>query len=396
MLIRGGHDVISKRILFVGSLLAFMALVLPAAQADTLSQTKQHLAELQKEAAQTQKSIANSKAEASTLQTQIQKDQATLATVSRAINTNRTQLRQLSEKLAELSAQITQNETKLNADETKLKSVIRTQYEDGTVPYLDVIFNATSWSDFVSRLEMLSRISDAEHKLLVETQAVEKQLKSDQAAQTQSYAAVQEKSKQLESLQQQYQALEKQQQLSLAKTNVLIETQSKQRNLLESQITLTQSQIRAIEQATLEAEAKMNSQGYVSQARQGLKSVNTNALIQYAEQFMGLPYIWGGTTPNPGFDCSGFTQYVYAHFGIYMGRVTWDQFAEGVPVSRDQLQPGDLVFFSTYAQGASHVGIYIGNDEMIDSEDAGLIITPIFSNSYWAPRYIGARDFIKH
>ena len=113
-------------------------------------------------------------------------------------------------------------------------------------------------------------------------------------------------------------------------------------------------------------------------------------MISYAENFIGTPYVWGGTTPSPGFDCSGFTQYVFDHLGINLERTSQEQYLEGTPVAENNLEPGDLVFFSTYTYGASHVGIYIGSGLMVDSEVSGVIIDNI-TNSYWAPRYLGAR-----
>ncbi|WP_242873044.1 C40 family peptidase [Clostridium magnum] len=81
----------------------------------------------------------------------------------------------------------------------------------------------------------------------------------------------------------------------------------------------------------------------------------------------------GGTSPSTGFDCSGFTQYIYKHFGISIGRTTYDQINDGVAVSRDQLEPGDLVF---YGKGGNptHMGIYIGNGAYIHSPRTGDVI----------------------
>ena len=80
--------------------------------------------------------------------------------------------------------------------------------------------------------------------------------------------------------------------------------------------------------------------------------------------------MWGGTSPS-GFDCSGFTQYVFAHFGVNLPRVSEDQQNVGTLVSRDNLQPGDLVFFGTPAH---HVGIYVGNGNMINAPHTGAVI----------------------
>lgn len=98
----------------------------------------------------------------------------------------------------------------------------------------------------------------------------------------------------------------------------------------------------------------------------------------------------GGTTPSPGFDCSGYVQYVYRNFGISLSRTSEQQFQNGVPVSQGNLRPGDLVFFHTYSSGASHVGIYVGNNTMINSSSGGVSYDDM-TDSYWASRYLGAR-----
>jgi len=96
----------------------------------------------------------------------------------------------------------------------------------------------------------------------------------------------------------------------------------------------------------------------------------SNPILEYASNFLGVPYVWGGTSPV-GFDCSGFTQYVFSHFGVTLPRVSQEQQNVGVLISRENLQPGDLVFFGTPAH---HVGIYIGNGKMIDAPHTGDVI----------------------
>lgn len=384
-----------KAWVFLGSVALLMSCLVPSAKADSLTQKQHQLTDLKNKASQTEKQLSDAKNKAQTLQDSISTNQSKIQQVSNEIATEQSQLQKLSKQLQQLNADIDANQAKLTKDTDQLKTILRATVEDGNVPYLDVLFHSTSFSEFLSRMEELSRVAAAEKQLMLQVQTLEGQLKTQQTAQKTNYDAVAKKSKDLQTLQQQYITLEHQQQVSLAETNQNIQIAQKKRGILESQIKLTQSQIRQIQQATLEAEAKMHNKAYVGQAEKDLKSVDANALIQYAESFCGLPYIWGGATPNPGFDCSGFTQFVFAHFGVNIGRDTWAQFSEGVPVSKSELRPGDVVFFSTYAPGASHVGIYVGNDMMVDSEDAGLIVTPLFSDSYWARRYIGARRYIK-
>ena len=107
-------------------------------------------------------------------------------------------------------------------------------------------------------------------------------------------------------------------------------------------------------------------------------------------KYIGVPYVFGGTTPY-GFDCSGYVQYVFANAGVYLSRTADSQYEEGYPVSTDELRAGDLVFFSTYTYGASHVGIYLGDGEFINaSSSRGVSIASLF-DGYWGSCYIGAR-----
>ena len=105
----------------------------------------------------------------------------------------------------------------------------------------------------------------------------------------------------------------------------------------------------------------------------------------------GAPYKNGGSDPS-GFDCSGFVRYVFSQHGVNVPRTVTEQFREGKQVNAAQVQPGDLVFFSTVAPGASHVGIAIGGDEFIHAPSgAGEVRVERMSASYWAARFIGAR-----
>lgn len=113
-------------------------------------------------------------------------------------------------------------------------------------------------------------------------------------------------------------------------------------------------------------------------------------IIQTAMDYIGVPYVFGGTSPS-GFDCSGYVRYVFANAGIYLPRTADEQYELGVPVPMDSLRAGDLVFFSTYDYGASHVGIYLSDGEFINaSSSRGVAIDSLYSE-YWGSCYIGAR-----
>ena len=118
-------------------------------------------------------------------------------------------------------------------------------------------------------------------------------------------------------------------------------------------------------------------------------------IVSYAKQFLGYKYVAGGASPS-GFDCSGFTSYVYKHFGISINRTSKDQIKNGVAVDRSNLQLGDLVVFNGESNKTiGHVGIYVGGGSFIHaSNPKGGVKIDSLSSSYYNPRYVGARRLI--
>jgi cell wall-associated NlpC family hydrolase len=117
-------------------------------------------------------------------------------------------------------------------------------------------------------------------------------------------------------------------------------------------------------------------------------------IISDARKYIGTPYEWGGTSPG-GFDCSGFIQYVYSKNGINLPRSTTDQYQRGEAVKKSNLQPGDLVFLAnTYRKGVSHVGIYIGEGNVIHASSSKGVTISSLSGSYFSEHYLGSRRII--
>ena len=119
-------------------------------------------------------------------------------------------------------------------------------------------------------------------------------------------------------------------------------------------------------------------------------SDSSSKIVNYAAKFIGTPYKFGGTTPT-AFDCSGYLNYVYREFGITLPRTTSDIYKVGKSVTKSNLVPGDLVFFETYKPGASHAGIYVGNNQFIHTSTSKGVRYDSLSSSYWGPKYLGAK-----
>lgn len=127
------------------------------------------------------------------------------------------------------------------------------------------------------------------------------------------------------------------------------------------------------------------------------KSSRGSEIVAIAKRYLGTPYVYGGTTPS-GFDCSGFTSYVYKKYGYPINRTASAQMSNGSKVSKANLQPGDLVFFKSPSRpsaAAGHVGIYVGNGNFIHSPNSNsyVKISPL-SSSYYAKNYCGARRVV--
>lgn len=238
---------------------------------------------------------------------------------------------------------------------------MRAMYINGSDGYLDIILSSKGFNDFLSNIEAIAKIVEYDKKIIADLNQKQEEINkkkdalNDQNSKLLALKADNEK---------------KLDQLNSDKTeqNKLIVQAKALEKAYSSKVSDNQAAINA---TMKQIEAIRNSVPKYTPSR-GAVPISSNAVIAYASNFLGTPYLWGGTTPS-GFDCSGFTQYVYRHFGVTLGRTTYDQINNGYAVSRSDLQPGDLVLFGS-SGNPTHVGIYVGNDMYINAPHTGDVV----------------------
>lgn len=230
---------------------------------------------------------------------------------------------------------------------------LKAMYINGPTGYLELILNSKSFIDFLERYELTKSIMKFDTDLIHSLQNKKKNIEYQKSL-------LVRQNNNLVTLQNQNKARLNELKATKSKQNSLIRTLESQRKKYQKIIDQYSNSINS----TLKAIAEMKRR--LQNSNSGGK-YSSDALVVYAAKFLGVPYVWGGTTPR-GFDCSGFTQYVYGHFGIRLNRVSRDQAKQGTYVSRKDLRPGDLMFFGSPIH---HVAIYVGNNSFIEAPYTG-------------------------
>lgn len=250
--------------------------------------------------------------------------------------------------------QLMQLEKELEEENVLFSKRVRTMYMTGKDSYLEALLSAKGISDFASKVEAIKSIMDNDKKILASLNNKKLEIKNKQNA-------LNEKNEKLINLKADNEE----------KLKSLNDSKNAQKLLLDQIKTEQQSsQAKLVIQFNVDDILKQIDSN--QNEMDGLSSERKD-ILKFAVKHMGIPYHWGGTSPETGFDCSGFTQYVFGNFGIRLGRTTYDQLNNGIQVSKSELKPGDLVLFG-YAGSPHHVGIYIGNNCYIHSPRTGDVI----------------------
>jgi len=295
-----------------------------------------------------------------------------IQTIMSKINSNENNITNTQENIKQNQINIAKAEASIKAEQTLFNKRMREMYMNGTSSYIDVILGSNGIDDLISRIEDLKTIVTFDQNIIND-------LKTKQAAINVKKVELDTENTKLLALRvdnkNKLTTLTKQKSDQTVMVAQLNAQEDKYGVQLETdQASEAKQAILAANQAAAARQASSSNQvvlaSHSSTFSRGGGAISTNSLIAYASNFLGVQYVWGGTSPS-GFDCSGFTQYVFAHFGVNIPRVSEDQQNVGQLVSRANLQPGDLVFFGTPAH---HVGIYVGNGNMINAPHTGAVI----------------------
>lgn len=253
----------------------------------------------------------------------------------------------------------------------RLKS-IQVKGNQSVVTYAELLLSAGSVSEFFNRFTAISKIIENDNELLEGLRVKEVTLK-EAKEQLQNHINQLEKSKvELASEQKQIEENKKQisQELEAAKGE-LENLRAQQEAQLAAQRAASQETAPEIQQQSQTQASEVAKASTPSVAAPNVtNSATANSVIATAKQYLGVPYVWGGSTPS-GFDCSGFTSYVYRSVGISLPRTSRAQQNVGTRISLSQVQPGDLVFRGSPAY---HVGIYIGGGQYIHAPQTGDVV----------------------
>lgn len=351
------------------------------------------------------------------------------------IENNKAEVEEIKIEVENTEKEIETTKADIEKSEEVLGKRIREFYKSGgQVNYLTLLFSAESFNDLISKIDSTTRIVNIDKELIAELEEKKANLNEKVTVLEERKAEVIKLTEESEAALDELNAKKAEQEIAIEQLNAEQEEFEKnylsvserklvahQQSVLETSNDKNELQA-AIDQLTsirdnqikseivkqeisdsiyygtikleeiIEAEeaAKAAAQQQISSPNRGeitsgtASSASGNAIVSYAYNFIGTPYVYGATGPDT-FDCSGFTSYVYANAaGINITRTTYSQMGVGTPVSYDQLQPGDLVF--TY--GGDHVGIYVGGGQYIHAPQPGDSVKVSNITSFYSARRV--------
>jgi peptidoglycan DL-endopeptidase CwlO len=330
-------------------------------------------------------SISSKEAQAQSVLAQIQGLDANLERAVDSYNLANEKLGRIEGDLRENKLELRLARKNLKRSQTRLSARLVEMYTSGNENTgLDVLLGASSIDDLISRIDTMDRVSDQSTEVLRQVKvyraAVKQRRARLQSAHVQQAELVAERSAQKASIE--GQLAERQQMLSSIKDQIADMQAAEQARQAEL-AAQARARLQTAGATVLDASAGAVVDPPATYAPPPSKY---GGVVGIAMQYLGTPYVYGGASPG-GFDCSGFVMYVFAQIGVSLPHNAAAQYGYGMPVSRDQLQPGDLVFFN----GLGHVGIYIGGGQFIHSPHTGDVVKISSISGWYSSTWVGAR-----
>jgi cell wall-associated NlpC family hydrolase len=292
-------------------------------------------------------------------------------------------------KLQRIEADQRENRRELSVARSSLKTAqgmlsqrLVTIYMSDQASTLEVLLGARSLDDLINRIETVNRVSDQDTQVIRDVKRARAQIAREKA---QLAAAHVEQARIVDQRQAQKASIEQQ----LSQRRALLSSIRTEISRMEAAERARQAQLAAQAHARLQTQQAPSVSGGVSGdvgTTVAAPPQTHGGVVGIAMQYLGVPYAWGGASPA-GFDCSGLVVYVFAQMGVSLPHSSYALWGVGMPVSRDQLQAGDLVFFN----GLGHVGIYIGSGQFIHAPHTGDVVKISSMTGWYASTYVGAR-----
>lgn len=406
-------------------------------QAEPVSNVKSHT-EIQNDREAIKANLSDAEAKIADVLIELEDLNKEINQVDKAMKENSKQMKKAKSDIAKKE----QERDKLEAEIKKLEEAIEKRYNKlkeravsyqesgGDVSYLEVVLGSKSFGEFINRVSAVNKITDADVNLMEEQEKdkkeVEKKKEQVQAGLQELQALEAELKGMQDTIAQQKQENDKKKEKLQTKKDELVSLKDELK-VKDSNLAALEAEVRqniaanidddadassnaattaaATEESTPAASVNNNSNGGDLQTVASKQSNNQSSKQRYSSKpkssgggglsavlnagypYLGKPYVWGGKSPESGFDCSGFVSWAFAQGGYSIPSNTGALAGTGQKVKYSQIQPGDIVFFDTYKTNG-HVGIYIGGGQFIGAQDNGLSVASM-SNSYWKKAFKG-------
>jgi peptidoglycan DL-endopeptidase CwlO len=324
--------------------------------------------------------IESKEAEAQSVLAQIRELDADLGLVIDSFNAAQVELDEIkaAQKLNEKRLKIARSN--LSSAQGSLQARLIELYQNGSPDLVEIILGSSSLDEILDGIETASRVSSQDAQILGEVRAFRDEIERREAelekARSRQEQVVAERAARRQEIEA---ALAERQQLLASIKDQIAELKAAERE--------RQRRLEAQARARLAAQSAEPAPALSPEAPTGAPPSQYGGVVGVAMQYLGIPYLWGGSSPSTGFDCSGFVMYVFSRVGVSLPRVVSAQYTVGVPVSRSELQAGDIVFFNSLG----HNGIYIGGGQFIHSPHTGDVVKISSLSGYYTDNWVGAR-----